>query len=65
MFKCKMMSIISLFAILSLLTFSVYAIEPPLWPERFSQSLTVDFGDIVTTGKFWYDINQNAQRLDF
>jgi len=27
--------------------------------------MTVDFGDLITTGKFWYDSTLKAQRFDF
>ena len=33
----------------------VVAMNPPVWPERFSQSMVVNFANITTTGKFWYD----------
>lgn len=44
---------------------SILAIEPPVWPKVFSQSMTVDFGYYSTPGKFWYNYNIKAQRYDY
>jgi hypothetical protein len=52
--------------LITLLVVSTYSIDPPLWPERFSQDFVQ--GDSVTKiynpGKIWYDIKNNRQRCD-
>ena len=46
--------------------FSLQGPDAPLWPETFSQDYVV--GDskakLYTSGKLWYDIKNNRQRVD-
>lgn len=46
--------------IFHLLIVVVFSVDPPIWPVKFSQSMNVDFGDLVTTGKYWYDSTYGA-----
>lgn len=52
-----------------ILTFLVclgLTMEPPLWPEHFSQSFDVDTGYSYMTGHGWYDFsNGSFSRMDF
>lgn len=56
---------ISLLITLSLFIFTINSVEPPLWPEWFSQSMRVNFNDLNTTGSYWYDSEIGAERYDF
>lgn len=40
-------------------------VEPPIWPEHFSQSFEVDTGYSYMTGRAWYDFERGDSRLDF
>jgi hypothetical protein len=40
--------------------------DPLIWPQAFSQAYNIiyRFGGLNTTGKWWYDWNQQAMRVD-
>jgi hypothetical protein len=52
------------FIILNIIIISVFTTPPPLWPVRFTQEFVQ--GDsktkVYTSGKLWYDVNNNRQR---
>lgn len=48
-----------------LFIFTINSVQPPLWPEWFSQSMSVHFTDLNTTGSYWYDSEFVAERYDF
>lgn len=61
------MRIFTLFVV-SVLLYSIQTVDPPIWPEVFSQSIIVQFNDAtstVTPGRYWYDSRYNAQRIDY
>lgn len=41
------------------------SIDPPIWPNAFSQSYSVNFGTYNTTGRLWYDYDHQGQRYDY
>ena len=45
---------------------SVISVDPPLWPETFSQDYVVSQTNvkIFSFGKIWYDIKNNLERVD-
>ena len=61
-----MKNLIILFTLLVVI-FTLQGPAAPLWPETFSQDFVQ--GDnktkIYESGKLWYDIKNNRQRVDF
>lgn len=57
---------LQLFALVCLSMTIVYCLEPPLWPQTFTQDFVQgdDITEIYTTGKIWYDIKNDRQRCD-
>lgn len=42
-----------------------YQIDPPVWPQTFTQSFIIgNGGNVFSAGKFWYDSKNNRQRTD-
>jgi hypothetical protein len=65
--KINHQNIILILAILFIsATSNVVDPSPPVWPEAFSQAYNIiyHFGGLNTTGKWWYDWNKQAMRVD-
>jgi len=48
----------SLLIVLFTLTIGAYSIDPPVWPNLFSQDFVENYtaaGGVYTIGKHWYD----------